>query len=232
MKHVLVDFRIDSEETNSLEKLNYNIIKCPPCNRLYEAVCGHPDMLLHKIDYENIIVHKDMPSHFINLLKKLNYNVIKSHSILKPIYPHDILLNAVNLHDYFIHKLYNTDIVLKKFVKNKTLINVKQGYTKCSTAIVTDTAIITSDPSINAALSNTKIDILFLPPGDILLPGLDYGFIGGTCGLLDDNHLAFYGNLKYYKYGKEVIKFLEKHNVEPVFLREGKLVDRGSIFRI
>ncbi len=81
-------------------------------------------------------------------------------------------------------------------------------------------------------LKENNIDVLLLPPGDIILPGLDYGFIGGTCGLLDNNTLAFYGNLNMYKYGDKVLNFLKKHNVKPIFLSRGKLIDRGSIFCI
>ena len=109
---------------------------------------------------------------------------------------------------------------------------MKQGYTKCSTCIVNNHAAITSDVSIAKALNVEGVDVLLLPSGDILLPGLNYGFIGGATGLLCDNVLAFYGHLDHYLYGKEVLKFLNKHKVEPVFLRNGKLIDRGSIFRV
>lgn len=69
---------------------------------------------------------------------------------------------------------------------------------------------MTSDIKIGKILKENNIDVLLLPPGDIILPGLDYGFIGGTCGLLDNNTLAFYGNLNTYKYGDEVLFFFEK----------------------
>ena len=138
----------------------------------------------------------------------------------------------MSIGNLFIHSVNYTDTNLLSLLKNKKLINVKQGYTKCSTCIVNNHAIITSDISIAKALSLEKIDVLLIPPGDILLPGLNYGFIGGATGLIEDNVLAFYGHLDYYLYGKEVLKFLNKHKVEPVFLRNGKLIDRGSIFRI
>jgi len=71
---------------------------------------------------------------------------------------------------------------------------------------------------------------LLLPPGDIELPGLNYGFIGGSCGLLDEKYLVFYGNLKNYKYGSEVLAFLDKYNITPIYLSDSNLIDRGSIF--
>ena len=232
LKIALVDYRIDEIEKINLSKLNLEVIKCPPCNELYYAINGHPDILVNFIDKKTLLVHKKIDTSFIELLKKYDFNIIFSEKTLERNYPEDIFLNAVNLKELFIHNLAYTDKSLLNSIHNKRLINVKQGYTKCSTAVVSDYAIITNDKGIATSLINENLDILLLPPGDILLPGLDYGFLGGTCGLLDDRHLAFYGSLEYYLYGEEVLNFLKNHNVEPIYLREGKLVDRGSLFII
>lgn len=231
MKTVIVDFRIHNVEKESLLSMGYNLLICPSSNLLYDAVCGHPDMLMH-ITGNNIIVHQDMKSEFIQNLELLNYNVYKSSSTLQTKYPYNIRLNSLSIGNLFVHSINFTDTNLLSLVKNKKLVNVKQGYTKCSTCIINNHAAITSDVSIAKALILEKIDVLLVPPGDILLPGLNYGFIGGATGLLRDNILAFYGHLDYYLHGKEVLKFLKKHRVEPVFLRNGKLIDRGSIFRV
>ncbi len=230
MKLALVDNRISDEEKNNLEKRNIKVILCPSSNLLYPAVCGHPDMLLHIIDEQTIIVHKNTDKEFVKLLKNLGINVILSSKSLENKYPEDIILNALNIGDIFMHKLNYTDPNLLSLIKHKKLLNINQGYSKCSTAIVSPNAVMTSDIKIEKLTKKNDIDVLLLPPGDIILPGLNYGFIGGTCGLLDDNTLAFYGNLNMYKYGNEVLNFLKKHNVKPVFLSEGKLIDRGSIF--
>lgn len=232
MKYAIVDYRISDEEKLNLKQLGCEVIVCPPSNLLYEAICGHPDVLLHIIDAKNIMVHRDMNIEFVNLLEQLDLNVIFSKNNLDSLYPYDIILNAVNLSDLFIHNIKYTDAELLKKIGTKKFINVKQGYTKCSTAIVSEKAVMTSDTNIAKALFKENIDVLLLPPGDILLPGLDYGFIGGCCGLIDDNSLAFYGDLNYYAYGKEVFEFLKNHNVEPIFLRKEKLIDRGSLFII
>jgi hypothetical protein len=231
MKNVVVDFRIRNEENSYLISLGYNVLLCPPSNLLYEAVCGHPDMLMH-IYGNGVIVHKDMDTEFIQTLASLNYSVYKSNSSLQSKYPHDVLLNSLCLGGLFVHSINFTDTKLLSLLKTRKLINVKQGYTKCSTCVVTNQAVITSDISIANALTIEKIDVLLVPPGDIILPGLNYGFIGGATGLLESNVLAFYGHLDHYLYGKEVLSFLKKHKVEPVFLRNGKLIDRGSIFRV
>lgn len=232
MKNVLVDFRISEMEKENLYKLDYIPLEVPPSSLLYEAVCGHPDMLLHIADNNNIIVHKDMPIFFINELKNLNYNLLLTEQSLKDNYPYDICLNALNLGGIFLHYLKYTDLNLKKIISSKKLLNVKQGYTKCSTAIINKSAVMTSDKGIYECLISEGIDVLYLPPGYIELPGLNYGFIGGCCGRLDEGTLGFYGNLNNYLYKKEVLKFLIKYDVKPVSLGNGNLIDRGSLFTL
>ena len=230
MNKILVDYRIADVERLNLLKLNFEVIMCPPCENLYKAVCGHPDMLVHFIDEKKLLVHNNMSKSFISTLKSFGINVILSKQKLEIDYPKDIILNALNIKNYFVHTLAFTDKNLLNCIHSKKLINVKQGYSKCSTAIVSDSAIITSDKGICSALLDEGLDVLLLPPGDILLPGLSYGFIGGCCGLLNKSLLAIYGNLDFYLYGNEVKSFLTKHGVEPVYLRNGKLIDRGSMF--
>lgn len=230
MKYAIIDFRTTSEEKYALENLGLKVLVCPPSPLLYEAVCGHPDMLLHIIDSKTIMVHKDMDKNFVEILKTLDFDVVFSLNSLKENYPEDIILNSINFPKLFIHNLKYTDNNLLSYMKNKISINVKQGYTKCSTAIVSKNSVITSDKIIAKALSKENMDVLLLPPGDILLPGLNYGFIGGCCGLIDENSMAFYGDLNYYAFGKEVLNFLKKYDVEPIFLKKGKLIDRGSLF--
>jgi hypothetical protein len=230
MRYAIIDFRTTAEEKSNIKNLGYDILVCPPSQLLYDAVCGHPDMLLNIIDGKTIMVHKDIDKNFVEKLKNLNFDVVFSSNSLKNTYPEDIILNSISFSDLFIHNLKYTDTNLFNYMKSKICINVKQGYSKCSTAIVSRDSIMTSDKIIAKALLKENIDVLLLPPGDILLPGLNYGFIGGCCGLLNKNSMAFYGDLNYYAFGKEVLNFLKKHNVEPIFLRKGKLIDRGSLF--
>lgn len=232
MKAALVDYRISDEEKESLEALNMEVLMVPPFKQLYDAVCGHPDMLLNIINDNTIVVHKEIGLNFMRELEKYNYKILFSNCTLKQNYPLDIILNAVNFENLFVHNINYTDNTLLLNVNNKKIKSVTQGYSKCSTAIISDDAIMTSDKGIAKAFNEENIDVLLLPPGDIILPGLNYGFIGGSCGLLEKGSLAFYGDLDNYIHKKEVYKFLKKHNVEPIFLSKGKLVDRGSLFVI
>lgn len=232
MKYAFVDYRISTEEFESLTNLNCKIIKCEPSSALYDAICGHPDILLHFINKNTVIIHKDTSTNFEALLKNLNLTVLRSEKTLEEKYPEDIILNGVNTTDFFMHTLANTDPLLLEKVHGKILINVKQGYTKCSTVVLNHKAFITSDKSIYTALTAKDYDVLLIEPGHIELPGLNYGFIGGTCGMSDPHTLVFYGSLEYHPHKENILTFLKKHNITPIYLFNGPLIDRGSIFFI
>jgi hypothetical protein len=230
LKYAFVDFRISHEEALTLKNLNCKVILCEPCSSLYPAICGHPDILMHFIDNNNVIIHKDSSLDFEKALKSLNLTVLRSNEFLTNKYPRDIILNAVNTSEFFMHNIKYTDQSLLEKIHHKTLISVSQGYAKCSTAVLSDKAFITSDIDIHKKLNIYGYDVLLLPPGDILLPGLNYGFIGGTCGMLDSKTIVFYGSLDLYSHGDLVKDFLNKHNITPIYLTHSPLIDRGSIF--
>lgn len=229
-----VDYRISDLEKNTLEKLNLNIIKIPKCDTLYDAINGHVDIQVHILDKESktILINKNMPVEFKKNLSNLKIKFIESYSDLGKSYPFNIGLNAFSINNYFIHNLKHTDKNLLSFQESKELINVKQGYTKCSCLPISENAFITNDKGLYKSLIKYNFDILYLPPGDITLDGFDYGFIGGTGGLIDDNTIAFFGHLDFYKYGDSVKEFLNKYNVKPIYLKNDKLTDRGSLFVI
>ncbi|MCF0148466.1 MAG: hypothetical protein HUJ77_08720 [Clostridium sp.] len=227
-----IDYRTTQREKDILASLNLKIIEIPKSNDIYTAINGHVDIQLNILDKKSkkVIINKNMDKSFKENLSKLNIQFIESEKFLEHSYPNNIFLNALILDEYFVHNLKYTDKNLLNFHKDRTLINVKQGYTKCSCLPISKNALITTDVGIYKILSNYNLDILLLPPGDIILEGLEYGFIGGTGGLINDDTIAFFGSLDYYNYGNEVKKFLKKHNVTPIYLSNMKLHDRGSLF--
>lgn len=233
--HCFVDYRATTEELINLSKLNVNPILVPKCDEVYDAIDGHPDIQLNVLKNKgnpNIIVQKNISNNFKELLKSNNIEYIVSKNSLSNTYPNDIILNSLILENYFIHNLKFTDENLLKAQNLKTKINVSQGYTKCSILPVKDKALITSDKGIFETLKDYNFHILLLPPGDILLPSLNYGFIGGTGGMISDDKMAFFGDLDCYNWGEEVKKFLYKYDVSPIALKKGKLIDRGSLLTL
>ncbi|MBE6063674.1 MAG: hypothetical protein E7207_09035 [Clostridium butyricum] len=233
--HAFVDYRITTEELRNLEKLNINTLLVPKTTAVYEAINGHPDIQLNILKNNSsnqIIIQKDISENFKEILNRNHIKYILSKRTLSHTYPGDIILNSLILDKYFIHNLKNTDENLLQSQKSKILINVPQGYSKCSILPVRENALITSDKGIVRSLQEYNFDILLIPPEDILLPSLNYGFIGGVGGMISHDRMAFFGELENYRYGKEIKNFLYKYDVKPISLRKGKLIDRGSLLTI
>lgn len=233
--HCFIDYRATKEELNNLHRLNINPISIPRSKNVYEAIDGHTDIQLNLLKNDSqykVIIQKNMPDQFKKTLKENHIEYIVSKRALSNTYPGDVILNSLVLDKFFIHNLKYTDENLLKSQKSKKLINVPQGYTKCSILPVNDTALITSDIGIYKILIKHNFDILLLPPGDILLPSLNYGFIGGVGGMISKDKMAFFGDLDSYKWGNEIKKFLYKYDISPIYLRKGKLIDRGSLLTL
>lgn len=143
-------------------------------------------------------------------------------------YPDNIAFNAACTGRYFIHNTAFTSERLLESAKTKGMhiINVKQGYTKCNTAIIDETSVITSDRGIFKAVSQ-KLDALLISTGHILLKGFDYGFIGGACGRVGDE-IIFNGNISAHPDYNEIRAFIEKRGLNIKYF-DYPLEDIGSI---
>lgn len=229
-----VDYRTTKEELVNIEKQKLYPIIVPKTEKVYKAINGHVDIQLNIINKQKklIIVQKDISDLFLHELEINNINYLLSSKSLGSKYPEDIILNALILDDFFLHNLNYTDTTLLETQNSKIKITVKQGYTKCSVLPIGNKAFITSDKNINEALLKLGMDVLLVPPGDILLPSLNYGFIGGVGGLISPNKIGLFGELKNYIYGDLVYNFLYKYDVEPIYLKKGKLIDRGSLLTL
>lgn len=159
-------------------------------------------------------------------------------------YPDNIIYNAACTGKYFIHNTKYTEPELLAFTnKNyfaeisgsysgKThesleIIDVPQGYTKCNTLIVDENSIITSDVGIyNSCYS--KLDILLIKTGHIILQNFNYGFIGGASGRIGDT-IIFNGNLEQHPDYEKITAFIESRNFKIKYFTEYPLEDIGSI---
>lgn len=144
-------------------------------------------------------------------------------------YPANVALNAVLLGDKIICREDALSVEVKKYCyeKNIEILNVKQGYAKCSTLVLNDNAIITADVNIHKAAVRSFVDSLLIRPGYINLDGADYGFIGGSSMVIGDT-VVFFGDVNTHPDCSLILDFLYKHNMNHVSLFDGELVDIGG----
>lgn len=228
---VVMAGRISQEIEHKLRALGIDIVKTPFCKELYPAIAYHPDILMHPVSPNTIVIAPNVHDLLKPALKGLGFVVVKGESTLTGNYPGNIAYNIGRIGKYAVHNFKYTDRIALEILEEQDIepIEVKQGYSKCSICVVSEQAVITADRGIQKALEKKSIDVLRVSSGYIDLPGLDYGFIGGTSGLLSKNLLAFTGDLKYHPDYISVINFLSKHQVESIPLDKFKLVDFGSI---
>lgn len=227
-----VDARIGARAESELKMLGVEILKIRPHPYLYDAVCSHPDMLFHHAGGNLVIYAPDADPDAVLRLSGLGFQMVMGESRLKPGYPGDIAYNAARVGKWYIHNLKYTDIRIKESMERMGIepIHVSQGYAKCSVLPVDGDSIVTSDAGIAAAVRKKGIDALLLECADsICLPGLNYGFIGGACGMVADSVCAINGSLADLKGYKSLLSFLSERNISMVEISKGRVTDIGSI---
>ena len=111
------------------------------------------------------------------------------------------------------------------------ILHVPQGYTKCSTAIISDNAIITADKPIYSACLSAGIDALLVSADGVDLPDYNCGFIGGASGRFGNN-VYFCGDILLHPDGKAISEFCKKHGKTAVSLSDKKLFDVGTMIML
>ncbi len=194
------------------------------------GINSHPDMSICPLYNGDVVVAKEGYDYYKKILPA-SLNVIKGENDLKKDYPFDIAFNVVILNGKLFHNLKYTDKAILKYCQNKNLefVNVKQGYTKCSTLIVDEKSVITSDEKLNEIYLQNGIDSLFVSNDDILINNFDHGFIGGCGGKISKDTIGFFGDITKHKDFLKIKEFLTKRNITHKMITYGPLFDYGSL---
>ena len=234
MKTVIADERLDARCEKSLTERGFEIIKLPPSPRLQTPVASHPDMLMFMIG-DRLICHSSYFMIAKDTLQRIAHRgdleIELSDEIFSCDYPNDVLFNSALLGDRLICRKKSTSELIKARMQDENIINVNQGYAKCSIVTVGDNAIITADPSIAKAARTCGINVLELGSSSVRLDGYDCGFIGGASGD-DGEHIVFCGDISLHPEGEKIKSFCRENRREPVSLSPLPLYDYGSLIFI
>ena len=213
MDKVYISENANSILINYLISVGLDVEFITPPPHISTGIAAHPDIYMCKLG-----VTDDSPVFF------------GSPDSISEKYPGDIIYNAVCSGKYFIHKLSETSPDLLKAAKDMGMkvINTRQGYSKCSTAVIDENSFITSDKAIALPLEAEEADVLLIEKGYIKLRGYDTGFIGGTCGRIGDT-VVFNGNLATHPDFESIKNFIECRGLSVKYFEEYQLEDIGSI---
>ncbi|MCF8367723.1 MAG: hypothetical protein K9G76_01680 [Bacteroidales bacterium] len=197
---------------------------------VYEAISGHPDIFMCGINNQ-LIIAPNLPLKFVELLKQNKISYLMGEEPLGQKFPETAKYNIVATDKYLMHNFRYTDSCITDNEGDLDLIHLNQGYSRCNLLPLKDNNFITSDEGIYRILQNSKLNVLYVNPDGIILPGQKHGFFGGACGVLEDR-VFIIGNLNNYKEGNNVRLFLEALNYDIIELYDGPLFDGGSIIFI
>ena len=217
MRKILFVSRYAAPVTEPLAE-KYDIRYLAPCDALDGPVSSHADMLVGVLDGRLLVTRS-----YYDRNRELfcGADVVITNEEYGKEYPHDVLLNFIDAGDVAVgsKKAVSAAVV-------KPVINVKQGYTRCSTLIFGKNAV-SADAGILSALSGLGYDTLEISAGGILLEGYDHGFIGGA-SFSDCSTVCFFGSLSYHPDGERIRAFIDGHGFETAELSDTPLYDHGG----
>ena len=213
------------------DKLSIKVVSVRENSFLEAPVSKHADILANYVGKSTFLSDNNQ-TELCNFIKNNGGKYIIIDNIKSP-YPNDCLLNFADIGDYLIcNKSILTEEILK-LLPNKKIIDVKQGYSKCSVCICKHNTIITDDISIyNSLLEYNNINSLLIEKGSVCINKYDYGFIGGCCGLIDKDLLLFNGDLSTHSDFDKIKNFLYDNGVNYLDIKGKPLIDIGSIIPI
>lgn len=205
----------------------YNVLPTDTISEFLFPEQKHADMQILTIN-NNIFLLEECTF----LKQKLSeYNPIISSKKANGKYPDNVQMNFLYLNNTLYGKLSVMSDELKSYCMDNEiqLVNVNQGYCRCSTLIVDEKAVITADSSIEKVLKNNGVEVLKIEEGSVVIDGFDYGFIGGASAKAGDI-IFFFGNITNHPDYIKIKNFIEKHYQKiEILCKNLPLTDIGGV---
>lgn len=227
---IIIDNRMRDFEKFKLKSLDKNLYEINKCEKLYPEISSHVDIHCCKIGDQLIV-----SNHILNI-----QNCIYGESNLSSTYPNDIAYNLCIIGKNAIHNFKYTDKKILELldIKNYNKINIKQGYSKCSIAVIDSNSAIVTDSKIANILSKNNIDVLLLDKAiekNIhLLNNNNYstmtGFIGGCISRIDD-YIFVSGDLSKIDVDNKIRTFISNKGLSLIDFPGEDIIDYGGIIK-
>lgn len=235
-KYVIIDSKMRNIEKNKIKSLGYELVELNKNTNLYDEISSHVDIFCTKIK-DNVIIEENT---YENLKSKINCNnFLKGQAKIFEKYPLDVPFNVCNIGDFVIHNFKYTDKTVLDVIERLHLrkINISQGYSNCSIAVIDKNSAIVTDKKIYDTLKKYGIDVLYLDyEVDIkLLNNGKYsnmtGFIGGAMSKIDNNIIIFGDLNKIDKFSK-IRQFILSKNLNIIDFKDLDVIDYGGILEV
>ena len=225
---------ISEMETELISRLENEykiaVLQVRPHPMLPSPIASHSDINLFDCGNGSILVLKDSPKETVDNLLEIGANIEFSSGTPAKQYPDDALLDAALFGDSCFLNSKSADEKILSFCEanGKEIINVKQGYTKCSMLLLPNRSIITSDRGIALKARKKQFNVLEIEEGYVELKGYSCGMFGGCCGMLSSDCVAFAGDLHTHPSCDSIIAFCRDLHIFTEPLDSGNLRDVGG----
>ncbi|MDZ7742693.1 MAG: hypothetical protein U5Q03_13320 [Bacteroidota bacterium] len=221
---IIADKKIPDEARNKLKGMGV-LIELQTMDITYDSISGHPDVFFFQAG-DKLVVAPNLPQAYKSKLQEMGIDYLSGEMPVGKKYPGTAFYNAVFVDNFLIHNFRYTDSRITQLAADAELIHVNQGYTRCNILPLGNKKFITSDQGIHKTLLRYNMDVLYVNPDEILLPGQKHGFIGGCCGIWK-HKLFIIGNLNHFSEGNKIRKYVSETGLDILELYDGPLFDGG-----
>lgn len=237
-KYIVIDSRMRKVEKEYLESLGYRVINIQTNKNVYDEISSHVDIFCCKIK-DKVVLETSVYKY----LKEEKYdleNVICGKNKVGSKYPLDVLYNVCSIGENVIHNFKYTDEKILEIIQKEKLnmIDINQGYSNCSIAVIDDKSVVVTDKKIAEKLIENDIDVLLLEENlDIKLLKNDgkyskmKGFIGGCMSRIE-NKIIIFGDISKIDKEKKIRNFIQSRNLELVSFKGLDVIDYGGVLVI
>ena len=209
-----------------LEERGIRVLRVRRAGSLPDAICSHADLQVLPLGGSLIAVNEEQTD-LIAQLEEIGFRVMKTGGFGKE-YPHDCVLNLLPLKSFLIGK---RSVMPRQILSLGIFepVDVAQGYSRCSSVLLDEDAVLTDDPSIGKTVLNFAKFSIMLKQKEIVLKGYDHGFIGGSCGKISEKEIAFCGQIPDTPFGRALKEALAGRGFSFCELGSSQLTDTGGI---
>ena len=228
---IICDYRIPLIMAERLKQYG-NLVLFKNENLLNSPLHGHTDLHICETPY-GLIIAPNIPKEYLYIFNQNKIKYTFGKNDVSTEHPKIALYNSVVTNKVIICNTKTTDeqILLKN--KNKTIIDVKQSYCRCSTFAINDKSFITSDLPTHKKILEKGFDSFYVETKNIILPDYPYGFIGGCLGVNRKIHeIVITGSLSKTHINNELEKYINLKGYKLIQLSNETLYDVGGIFFI
>lgn len=235
-KYVMIDTRMREVEKEKLRSIGYELIELKRAHNVYEEISSHVDIFCTKIK-DHVILEKSV---YHEITSKIGgSNIYLGQAVLQEKYPLDIPFNVCNIGNFAIHNFHYTDQKVLAIIERLGIekINISQGYSNCSIAVIDSRSAIVTDRKIYNTLKDYDFNILYLDyiPDIKLLHGNGYssmhGLIGGAISMIG-NHIIVFGDLNKIDKGGMIREFIGSIKKDIIDFKGLDVIDYGGILEV